>query len=485
MHYVKEESRDQLTLFPESLEDYISGNNPVQFIDRFVERLDLVALGFKHARLGKTGRPPYSPGCLLRLYIYGYLYQHRSTRQLERQTHCNVEVIWLLRKLHPDFKTVANFRRENGVAIRLVVSEFRQLCRALELYGRELVAIDGSYFKASNSRSQHISRASLDKDLSKLDEQIAGYLASLDEADASDEGETLSEDELAEKLARLALLQQRQARKLSQRASLQSSGDTQRCLTDGDARLLRKGGKTVIGYNVQIAVDEKHHLIAAHEVTSEGNDQGQLTPIARDVKAALGVERIEAIADAGYYTRDDLKASAEHGITATVASYDSSSSKAHGRYSKSDFDYDAQGDVYRCPAGEDLHFTGTGRDKTGHVLRYYRSRGCGECRLREQCLGPGVASRRISRWEHEEIVEENAARLEAHPDIMTLRMSLVEHPFGTLKHWMGAAHFLTRGKARVKTEMSLSVLAYNLRRAINVLGVERLIEGLNQPFAAA
>jgi len=480
MHYVKEQSRDQLTLFPESLEDYISGNNPVQFIDRFVEKLDLDALGFKHARLGKTGRPPYSPGALLRLYIYGYLYQQRSTRQLERQTHCNVEVIWLLRKLHPDFKTIANFRRENGGGIRLVVREFRRLCRELELYGRELVAVDGSYFKASNSRSAHISVKGLDKDLAKLDAQIAGYLSALDEADKGDEGETLSEAALAEKLARLAALQQRQATKQAQRDSLQASGERQRCLTDSDARLLRKGGKTLVGYNVQIAVDDKHHLIAAHEVTTAGNDQGQLTPLARDVKAALGVEHIEAIADAGYHTRDDLKASAGCGITATVASYDSSSSKAAGRYSKRDFAYEAEADVYRCPAGEVLHFVGTGLDKTGHLLRYYRAKGCAGCRLREQCLKPGVAYRRISRWEHEAVVEANAARLQANPDLMKTRMSLAEHPFGTLKHWMGAAHFLTRGKARVKTEMSLSVMAYNLRRAINVLGVERLIEGLNQ-----
>jgi transposase len=484
MHYVKETSRDQLALFPEALEDYVSGNNPVHFIDRFVETLDLVSLGFKHARLGKTGRPPYSPGALLRLYIYGYLYQHRSTRQLARQTHCNVEVIWLLRKLQPDFKTIANFRRENGQSIRLVVSEFRRLCRALELYGRELVAIDGSYFKASNSRSRHISRTGLDKDLAALDEQIAGYLLAMDEADAGDEGETLSEAALSEKLSRLEKLQARRAKKQGQRDSLEASGESQRCLSDRDARLLKKGSKTVIGYNVQIGVDDKHHLIAAHAVTSEGNDQGQLTPMAKQVKAALGVEEIEAVADAGYHTRDDLRLSAEAGVTTYVASYDSSTSKAHGRYSKSDFDYDAKEDVYRCPAGEVMSFVGTGRDKTGHLLRYYRARGCGECGLRDRCLKPDVPYRRISRWEHEAIVEANAARVEAREDMMTIRMSLAEHPFGSFKHWMGAAHFLTRGMPRVKTEMSLMELAYNLKRALKVLGVARLIEGLNQRVAA-
>lgn len=480
MHYIKEQSRDQVTLFPETLEDYISANNPVQFIDRFVDTLNLKDLGFKHATLPKTGRPPYCPGALLRLYIYGYLYQYRSSRQLERQTHCNVEIMWLLRKLHPDFKTISDFRRDNGKAIRAVVCQFRTLCRELNLYGRELVAIDGSYFKASNSRSQHISRTQLDKDLARLDQQIADYLAAMDEADKGDTGETLTEAALSEKLQRLETLQKRQADKQAQRNSLEAAGESQRCLTDSDARLLKKGGKTVVGYNVQIAVDKKHHLIAAHEVTNAGNDQGQLTPLAKQAKAALNVELIEAVADSGYHTRDDLKSSGEAGVTPYVKPYNTSSSKANGRYSKSDFDFDAEADVYRCPANNVMHFVGTGRDKTGHIQRYYRAKGCAECRLKAQCLKPGVAYRRISRWEHEAIVEQNAARLKEHPDMMKTRMSLAEHPFGTLKHWMGAEHFLTRGNPRVKTEMSLSVMAYNLKRAINVLGVEKMMEALNK-----
>ena len=480
MHYIKEESRDQLVLFPESLEEYISPNAPVRFVDRFVDTLDLQELGFKHATLGTTGRPPYPPGALLRLYLYGYLYQHRSSRQLERQTYCNVELIWLLRKLRPDFKTIADFRRDNGEAIGAVVRRFRRLCRELDLYGRELLAIDGSHFKASNSRERHISRAGLDRDLAKLDRQIADYLESMDRADQDDGEEALTEAELAEKLERLEALQKQWEDKQAERESLEESGASQRCLTDGDARLLKKGGKAVVGYNVQIAVDDKHHLIAAHEVTREGNDQGQLAPIAKQAKAALEVDQIEVVADAGYHTREDLKSSGEADVITYVQPKDTSSSKANGRFSKSDFDYDAGEDVYRCPAKGVMSFVGTGRDKTGHLLRYYRAQGCGHCRLRAQCLKPGVAYRRISRWEHEWIVEENAARLQARPDIMKTRMGMVEHPFGTFKRWMGAEHFLTRGSPRVKTEMSLSVLAYNLRRAINVLGVEKLIEGLNK-----
>lgn len=485
MHYISEQSRGQATLFPETLDDYITANNPVQFIDCFVNTLDFAALGFKQAKLARTGRPPYNPGVILRLYIYGYLYQYRSSRQLERQTHCNVEVMWLLGKLQPDFKTIADFRRENGKAIRAVVSEFRMLCRKLNLYGKELVAVDGSFFKASNSRNRHISGKQLDKELARLDTQIGAYLSSMDAADTGDKGAVLSASELAEKLKQLEVLQQKKAGKQALRDDLKSRGQSQRALTDADSRLLRKRGQQVIGYNVQIAVDNKHHLIAAHEVTRSANDLGQLTPLASQAKAVLGVEHIEAVADAGYYTRKDIKSCVDTGITPYVKPSNSSSSKANGRFSKADFSYDAQTDNYRCPANNMMSFVGTGRDKSGHILRYYRSYDCAECPLKTKCIKSGVAYRRISRWEHEEIMEQNATRLKARPEMMKIRMSLAEHPFGSLKQSMGASHFLTRGYPRVKTEMSLSVMAYNLKRAMNVLGVEEMIKGLtNRPLYA-
>ncbi len=480
MHYIREQSRGQATLFPETLDDYIMANNPVHFIDCFVNTLDFAALGFKQAKLARTGRPPYNPGVILRLYIYGYLYQYRSSRQLERQTHCNIEVMWLLGKLQPDFKTIADFRRENGQAIRAVVREFRILCRKLNLYGKELVAIDGSFFKASNSRSRHISSKQLDRELAKLDAQIASYLSSMDKADASDTGVVLTASELAEKLKQMQVLQQKQADKRAQLEDLESSGQSQRALTDPDARLLKKRGQQVIGYNVQIAVDSKHHLIAAHQVTRAANDLGQLMPLAEQAKAVLGVERIEVVADAGYYTRKDLKSSVDAGITPYVKPSNSSSSKANGRFSKIDFHYDVQTDNYRCPANSVMSFVGTGRDKSGHLLRYYRSHDCVDCPLKARCIKPGVAYRRINRWEHEKIMEQNVARLKARPEMMKIRMSLAEHPFGSLKQSMGATHFLTRGHPRVKTEMSLSVMAYNLRRAINVLGIEEMTKALSK-----
>ena len=472
MHYIEGQSRDQLVLFPESLDEYVQSNNPVRFLDRFVEALDLEGLGFRRAVLNPTGRPPYGPGDLLKLYIYGYLYQVRSSRQLERQTHCNVEVMWLLERLQPDFKTIADFRRDNGPAIRSVVKEFRGLCHRLELYGRELVAIDGSYFKASNSRDRHRSVQGLEREQAKIDAQIAEYFAAMDQADQEDTSAPISAAALAEKMKRLEEIQ-------SQLAELRAAGVEQRGLTDPDARLLKKGTKTVVGYNVQVAVDSKHHLIAAHEVTAAGNDQGQLEPMGRRAQAALGVRAIEVVADAGYHTRADLKDSMEAGITPYVPAGNSSASKAQGRFSKADFQYDSSTDAYGCPGGQRLHFVGTGRDKTGHLLRYYRARGCADCACRTRCLKPGVAARRISRWEHEHLVEETAARVAARPGIMKVRKALVEHPFGTLKRWMGTEHFLTRGFAQVRTEMSLQVLAYNLKRAINLLGVCALIAALD------
>ncbi|MCF6224789.1 MAG: transposase [Xanthomonadales bacterium] len=298
---------------------------------------------------------------------------------------------------------------------------------------------DGSFFKASNSRSRHISGKQLDRELAKLDAQIVAYFSSMDEADTGDGGAVLTASELAKKLEQLKVLQHQQAVKQAQREDLKSSGQSQRALTDPDARLLKKCGQQVIGYNVQIAVDSKHHLIAAHDVTRGGNDFGQLTPLAEQVKAVLEMDHIEA----GYYTRKDIKASVDAGITPYVKPSNSSNSKANGRFSKVDFDYDVQTDNYRCPANSVMRFVGTGKDKSGHLLRYYRSYGCTECPLKTKCIKPGVAYPRISRWEYEAIMEQNGARLKVRPEMMKVRMSLAEHPFGTLKQHMGATHFLT------------------------------------------
>jgi transposase len=481
MAYLRGESRDQISLLPESLEDYVSANAVVRFIDRFVESQDMKSLGFNRIYLSSTGRPPYSPDCLLRLYIYGYLHQHRSSRQLARQTRCNVELMWLLEKLTPEFKTISDFRKDNGAAIGRVVSQFRQFCRELGLYGEQLVAIDGSFFKASNGKDQVLSQKKLDKELARIEKQVEEYLEEMERNDALEQDEVaLTAEELEEKIRQMEEMQKRSQENREQHQSLVEAGEQYRCLTDEDARMLRKNGKSVIGYNVQIAVDDKHHLIASHDVTVDGNDAKQLSPMAQQAKENLAAKQLDVVADSGYHSRVELQNCVEEKITPYVATRDTSSSKSQGRYGKEDFDYDGQQDIYRCPAGEELSFVGTGKSKTGLIMRRYRTRQCTDCRLRSQCLKPETAFKRQDRWEHEHFVEENAARVDAHPEMMSRRKALAEHPFGTFKHWMGAQHFLTRRKPNVRTEMDLTVLSYNIKRAINVLGVEYLIEALDR-----
>lgn len=481
MAYLRGENRDQISLLPESLEDYVSANAVVRFIDRFVELLNLDELGFNRTKLASTGRPPYSPDSLLRLFIYGYLHQHRSSRQLARQTRCNVELMWLLEKLTPEFKTIADFRKDNGAAIGRVVSQFRQFCRELGLYGEEMVAIDGSFFKASNSKDQVLSQKKLDKELSRIEKQVEEYLEEMERNDALEQDEVeLTAEELEKKIRQMEELQKRYQEKQAQRSSLVESGEKYRCLTDEDARMLRKNGKTVIGYNVQIAVDDKHHLIAGHDVTVDGNDAQQLGRMALQAKENLSARKLEVVADSGYHSRGELENCEKEKITPYVATRDTSSSKAQGRYGKQDFEYDAQKDIYRCPAGEELIFVGKVKSRTGLIMHRYRTRQCTDCRLRSQCLKPETAFKQQDRWEHEHLVEENAARVAAHPQMMSRRKALAEHPFGTFKHWMGAQHFVTRRKPNVRTEMDLTVLSYNIKRAINVLGVEYMIEALNR-----
>ena len=481
MAYLRGESRDQVSLLPESLDDYVSANAVVRFIDRFVESQDMKALGFNRVYLASTGRPPYSPDCLLRLFIYGYLHQHRSSRQLARQTRCNVELMWLLEKLTPEFKTIADFRKDNGTAIGRVVSQFRQFCRELGLYGEQMVAIDGSFFKASNGKDQVLSQKRLDKERARIEKQVEDYLEEIDRNDALEQDEVeLTAEELEEKIRQMEEMQKRLRENREQHQGLVESGENYRCLTDEDARMLRKNGKSVIGYNVQIAVDDKHHLIASHDVTVDGNDAKQLSRMAQQAKENLAAEKLTAVADSGYHSREELQNCEKEKITPYVATRDTSSSKSQGRYGKQDFRYDGQQDVYRCPADEELGFVGTSKSKTGLIMRRYRARGCTDCRLRSQCIKPETAFKQQDRWEHEHLVEANAQRVAAQPEMMSRRKALAEHPFGSFKHWMGAQHFLTRRKPNVRTEMDLTVLSYNIKRAINVLGVEYLIEALDR-----
>jgi transposase len=476
MDYVPGTDRDQMTLFPESLEEYISENNPVRVIDAFVESLELQSLGFTHTVLNETGRPPYHPGVLLRLYVYGYLNRLRSSRTLEREAQRNVEVMWLTRKLAPDFKTIANFRRDNRKAIQGVCRAFTVFCRDLDLFSRDLVAIDGSKFKAVNSRARNFTDRKLQQALQDIDQKIEAYL---DELDANDEKEPdepkLTAEQLKEKIRKL---RERLKKVKGLQRLMEETGETQISLTDPDARSMPIGGGRVtdVGYNVQVAVDPKHKLIVDHEVTNAVTERSLLSRMALRAKAALGVDRLDVLTDMGYYDGQQVKTCLEAGITPYIPKANTSANTQLGLFGKEDFHYDPQNDCYGCPAGEQLTFrfqvTERGRDR-----RTYATSACAHCALKLQCTRSSQG-RRISRWAYEDLLEDMQRRVRASPEKMRLRKQLVEHPFGTIKRAWNQGYFLTKGLESVNTEMSLTVLVYNLKRVIQILGVPRMIEAL-------
>jgi transposase len=474
--FVEGVDRSQRTLFPASLEDYITEDNPVRAVDAFVDGLDLRILGFTSAVPLETGRPGYHPGMMLKLYVYGYLNRIPSSRRLERECQRNLELIWLTGKLAPDFKTIADFRKDFGEPIRKVCREFVVICRKLELLGQASVAIDGSKFKAVNARDKNFTEAKMKRRLERIDESIARYMSQLETADrqaaAGADVPVAKVTRLKEKIAKL---KEEITRLNAINVELQASPDKQISLTDPDARSMATSGKDtgIVGYNVQAAVDTEHHLIVAHEVTNVGNDRHQLTNMAKQAREALDAETLEAIADRGYYEGGEIKACEDAGITVTLPKPLPSIAKAEGRFGKQDFVYDAADDVYRCPAGERLTYRYTW-EENGKMLRRYWTSTCGQCPLKAQCT-PG-RQRRISRWEHEAVLEAVQARLDKNPDAMRVRRSTAEHPFGTIKGWMGWTHFLTMTLPRVATEMALNVLAYNMKRVMAIVGVRRLME---------
>lgn len=473
MGYVEGAERTQATLFPQSLDEYVTAENPVRFIDAFVAGLNLEALGFERAVPAETGRPGYDPADLLRLYVYGYLNRVRSSRRLEMECQRNVEVMWLLGKLHPDHKTIADFRKDNGKGVRQVCREFTLLCQQLELFSGELVGIDGSLFKAVNSRERNFTRAKIQRALRRIEEHVEQYLAALDtnDAAAAPPPRSLSAQELQEKLERLRARQQRY-QALGQ--ELEQSGALQISLTDADSRLMaRDHDPGTVGYNVQIAVDGKHKLILTHEVTNAVTDRDQLSGMAKEAKKVLGCEQLAVVADMGYAHGQEIKQCVEHGITPYVPQPNTSANTKLGLFGKERFRYDAERDSYWCPAGEALGFRFQTRELERDI-RYYTTTACGSCTLKAQCTR-NQGNRRITRWVDEHVLEEMAQRVTARPDIMRQRKQIVEHPFGVMKHAFGHAYFLMRRLVNVRTEMSLTVLAFNMRRVINIIGVPRLL----------
>ncbi len=474
MDYIRGVNRNQVTLFPEAVEDYITEDNPVRFIDAFVGKLDLSELGFNRAQPAETGRPAYDPGDLLRLYLYGYLNRVRSSRLLERETKVNIEVMWLLGKLSPDFKTIADFRRDNLKAIKQVCREFTLLCRKLQLFGGELVAVDGSKFKAVNSRRRNFNEHRLKKAMHLLDEKISGYLKSLDAADADDPDPDQPPPSATELRAKIATLKERKAKYQSLANDLKTSGAKQVSLTDRDARsMIVHFNSTDVCYNVQTAVDEKHQLIVEHEVTNDPTDHAHLAEMAIRAKATLRVEQLEVVADRGYYDGAEVKQCAEAGITTYVPKPITSVNQKRGLFTKQDFTYEAEKDCYVCPAGAELHYRYESFEQ-GRLIRYYTTSKCLTCPLKSRCT-TNARGRRITRWVDEKFMDEMARRVRARPEVLRRRQQLSEPPFGTIKRAMNQGYFLMKGLNKVGAEMSLTVLSYNLKRAINILGVPKLI----------
>jgi transposase len=471
--FVQGESRSQTTLLPECLDDYIAETNPVRVVDVFVDELELGKLGFQGVEPQATGRPAYHPAALLKIYIYGYLNRIQSSRRLERETQRNLELMWLTGRLMPDFKTIANFRKDNGKAIRSVCRQFVVLCQQLGLFSEALVAIDGAKFKAVNNRDRNFTSAKLQRRMEEIESSINHYLAGLDSADRQEPAVAQARTERLEgKIA--ALKAQMQALKEIE-VRLNETPDKQLSLTDPDARSMKTRGTGIVGYNVQAAVEAKHHLIVAHEVTNIGVDRDQLFGMAKQARSAMGVQDLTVVADRGYFKSEEILACHEAGISAIVPKSETSNATAEGRFGKADFIYQPKTDEYRCPAGQRLIWRFSSIEH-GLTLHRYWSSHCQGCSMKDKCTPS--EQRRVSRWENEAVLDAMQTRLDQAPESMRIRRQTVEHPFGTIKLWMGSAHFLTKTLDRVSTEMSLHVLAYNLKRVMKLLGAGVLMEAM-------
>lgn len=473
--YIDGQNRTQSVLFPERLDDWIDQDNPVRAVDAFVVGLDLARFGFERAQPADTGRPGYHPATLLKIYIYGYLNRIQSSRRLEREAQRNLELIWLTGRLMPDFKTIADFRRDNGEAIRQTCKEFVLLCQGLGLFEEGTVAIDGSKFKAVNNRDKNFTERKLQARMQQLDEAVQRYLTELDRADRDS---SLVMPARVERLKHKLQTIDAQFQKLKQIEQLvKQAPDAQVSLTDPDARSMATSGRGtgMVGYNLQTAVDLKHHLILAHEVTNIGHDRTHLTTMASRAKEVINEPSITVLADRGYFNSEEILATEQAGIVPLVPKPQTSNNKAQGLYDRADFVYVEEDDEYRCPAGERAIYRLT-RVENGLTLRRYWSSACPSCLQKSKCTTG--KNRRITRWEHEAVLERMQGRLDQRPDAARERRQTVEHPFATLKAWMGATHFLTKTLPKVRTEMSLHVLAYNMKRMIALFGTSALVDAM-------
>jgi transposase len=480
MTHIHGSDRTQMLLLPEAVDDYVSADNPVRFIDAFVNGLDLAAAGFGRVQPKATGRPGYAPADLLKLYIYGYLNRVRSSRRLEAETHRNIEVIWLLGHLKPDFKTIADFRKDNKKAFRQVFREFVLLCRQLDLFGRELLAVDGTRIKAVNNKDRNFTRSTLTSYIKEADERLEKYLKRLDEGDGEENASGASgggpgTKDLAEKIA---AIQGRRDRYKAMLKTLDQTGESQISLTDPDSRAMAAMTKVGVGYNIQVAVDVKHKLIVEQAVSNQVVDMGLLHQTAEPARAILGVDGIDVVADKGYFKIEDIEACEQAGLIPHVPKPQRGPAVRQGFFAKDEFRYDPDADAYVCPAGAHLDSRYEGKVRDLKRINYRNPQVCEACQLRSRCTK--AAFRQIMRLENEAVLDRMAARLKARPDILDRRRESVEHPFGSIKQWMNQGAFLMRGLDKVRAEFSLTALVYNLRRAINILGMESLMAAVQR-----
>jgi transposase len=465
--------RQQAFLLPPRVEEYVPSDHPVRAIEVYVDSLDLESLGFQHSTGELTpGQPAFPPPALLKLYLYGYLHRIRSSRRLEAECQRNLEVIWLMAGLRPGYKTIADFRKVNLQPLKQVNQDFVQLCKELDLFGAELVGIDGSFFRGNVAKKSIYTAERLQRALQRLEQDIAQYLQEVEAADQQEGQQNQADPALGEKLKKL---RERQEKRREQLKQLQASGEKQIAEVDEDARLLRKKGSgTVAGYNVQTAIDAKHKLIVTADVSQDGNDEQQMAPMGKAAKAVLEVEHLSTTQDRGYFNAQQIKECEENGITPYVPEPDKQAqTRLQGRFPRDAFSYDPEANTYRCPNGKELKFSTTATNGAKTTF-YYRSSVpvCAQCPLKEQCLPEKTACRIVARWEHEEVIENHRVRMaEQGAEMMRQRASICEHPFGTLKLWCGWTHFLLRGLEKVQAELSLLMLSYNFKRVIHIIGL--------------
>lgn len=475
MAHVTGQSRYQTTLFPEILDDVVGRDDPVRVIDAFVETLDLAVLGFSKVAAEEMGRPPYAPGDLLKLYIYGYLHRIRASRRLEAETHRNVQVMWLVNRLTPAFKTIADFRKDHAEAIVGVCRAFIRFCRDQSLFGAELLAIDGTKIAAVASRKQVMTPQRIEKMNAAIDRKIVDYLASMDEADREEPRAVPAQADVA---AAIEALKAQKARLQGQAEDLAARGLKQMVMTEPDAKLMRTPHGHAVAYNAQTAVDAEHKLIVAFDLTNEGNDYRQLHPMAKQGKDAVGANEVTVVADTGYSNGEHGALCKRDGIAAAVPRAETVNPNGTQYFSRDRFSYDRESDSWRCPAGATLSLF-----KTSHTQKKkeYTSRSCGTCALKSQCTK--AARRVIVRDFYEDAREAMHRRASTDPIWMKQRREIVEHPFGTMKWLMAHPRFLVKGLIKAKAELALGVLSYNLKRVVNILGVRALLQAL-QPSAA-